>query len=95
MALRPILNYSVILLSIIEMLLKMSFYRLFSYFVDASFLDSARRHLKCFHLHLKIWLLLWLKRVCQKYQEYIYIYLNPESFQITENLNYVLVWFFF
>lgn len=60
MALRPSLSCSVILLSTIEMLLKMSFYRSLSYFVNACFLNSARRHVKCFHLHLKIWLFLQL-----------------------------------
>lgn len=49
-----------ILLSIIEMLLKMSFYRSLSYFVNACLLDSARKNVKCFHLHLKICLFLWL-----------------------------------
>lgn len=38
----------------------MSFYRSLSYFVNACFLNSARRHVKCFHLHLKIWLFLQL-----------------------------------
>lgn len=59
MALRLSLSCSVILLSIIEMLLKMSFYRSLSYWVNACLLDSARRNVKCFHLHLKIWLFLW------------------------------------
>lgn len=74
--LRHSLSYSVILLSIIEMLLKMSFYRLLSYFVDASLLDSARRH---FLFTLKYMAVFMVEMSLSEVAK-IYLYISKSSF---------------